>query len=163
MQQHMAERLRLDDQTNKVTAANSGLTKKLSDSAEPETTLRRTQEQLEDGIDALTKKFARVEAKLEKEIVEHGQLMYNSVQLASVQVELKGALDERRKIEENLRRSETELATQVKTKAAEFRSEVFSCQFNAEGVPNSTIFNGIDALSLLRNQALAGERRNCQQ
>jgi len=34
---------------------------------------------------------------------------------------------------------------------------VLSCQFNAEGVPNSTIFNGIDALSLLRNQALAGD------
>jgi len=81
--------------------------------------LRRTQEQLEDGIDALTKKFARVEAKLEKEIVEHGQLMYNSVELANAQVELKGALDERRKIEENLRRSETELATRVKTPNSE--------------------------------------------
>jgi len=31
------------------------------------------------------------------------------------------------------------------------------CKLNAEGVPNSTIFNGIDALSLLPDQALAGD------
>ena len=31
------------------------------------------------------------------------------------------------------------------------------CKLNAEGVPNSTIFNGIDALSLFPDQALAGD------
>ena len=31
------------------------------------------------------------------------------------------------------------------------------CKLNAEGVPNSIIFNGIDALSLLPDQALAGD------
>ena len=69
--------------------------------------------------------------------------MHNSAELTNARVELKGALDERRKIEENLRRSETKPATRIK--------------LNAEGVPNSTIFNGIDALSLLRDQALAGD------
>jgi hypothetical protein len=64
-------------------------------------------------------------------------------------VDLKGALDERRKIEENLRRSET------KRRPASKRNP--PCKLNAEGVPNSTIFNGIDALSLLRDQALAGD------
>ena len=64
-------------------------------------------------------------------------------------MDLKGALDERRKIEENLRRSET------KRRPASKRNP--PCKLYAEGVPNSTIFNGIDALSLLRDQALAGD------
>ena len=119
LQHQTAERQRLECQASKLTAANSDLTKKLGCSEETEVTLRRAQEQLQNGIDGLTKKLAQVEAKLAKEIAEHVQLADDSAKLTNAQSELKVALERQREIEENLRRSEIELVVRVKTQAAQ--------------------------------------------
>ncbi|MEO8427009.1 MAG: ATP-binding protein, partial [Verrucomicrobiota bacterium] len=120
LQHQTAERLRMEDHAGKVTAASSELTKKLAYSQETEANLRRTQEQLQDGVEARAKELARVEAKLETEISEHVQLKRDSVELGNAHSVLEGALEDQRKIEANLRCSANELGTQVKTQAAEF-------------------------------------------
>ena len=120
LQQQTNERLRLEEQATKFIATNSGLTAELSNSKDNEAQLRRAEELLKNKNDALTKELACVQTKLEKEITERLQIIDAVAKLANHTSRTEQrTLDDQRKIEEALRRSETELTSRVKAQVTE--------------------------------------------